>query len=622
MNQTANNRNVIVASILCVAIFFAWQFFIGGPAMKAEQARQQAVAAKLAKDAKAHAATATTAGGVPAQGGAIVHLSRTQALAVGGARVAIDTPSVDGSLMLKGARIDDLRLKCYHERAGSNLKCDNSDKTNPQIVLLSPKGTDYPYFVDFGWIGDNLAVPSDQTVWTVKSGTTLSPGHPVTLGWDNGKGLVFTRVIAIDDQFLFTVTDNVTNKGGAPVALAPYGETVRIGAPQSALKASYMTTLHEGFVGQGSELVDPTYSKFEESGTPPITVSGTGGWLGITDKYWMATVIPPQNENFDGEFRASQFGDVRTFQADYKLAARSIAPGTSTTVTHQLFAGAKVVDTLRHYEDKQHIKNFTDAVDWGWFWFITQPLFFLLDYLYRLIGNFGLAILLLTVCVKAVTFPIANASAKTMAKMKKIQPEQEEIKKRFPDDMPKQQQAIMELYRREKVNPVSGCVPQLLVIPVFFSLYKVMYVTIEMRQAPFWGWIHDLSVPDPTSFINLFGLLPFNPHLVLPPFLAFLSLGVWPILMGCTQWVQTKLNPAPADPIQARMFSLMPIMFTFMFSAFPAGLVIYYTWNNILGIAQQWYIMSRNGVEVHLFKNLRLAHLFGGKTDSKAANDA
>jgi YidC/Oxa1 family membrane protein insertase len=608
MNQTSNNRNLIVATVLCVAIFAAWQFFIGGPAEKAAQARQHEIAAKEAKD---HPHTAAAAGGVPAVGGAVVHLSRAAALAAGGARVKIDTPSVDGSLLLRGARLDDLRLKNYRE---------TQDKKSPEIVLLAPKGTDYPYFVDFGWIGDNLAVPNDQTVWTLASGTTLSPGHPVTLTWDNGKGLVFSRTIAVDGEFMFTVTDNVTNKGGAPVALAPYAATVRIGAPQSALKAGYMTTLHEGFVGWGGELNDPTYSKFDEAGTPPITFSATGGWLGITDKYWMATVIPPQGENFDGEFRASQFGDVRTFQADYRLGARSIAPGKSASVTHQLFAGAKVVDTLRHYQDNLHIVRFVDAVDWGWFRFITQPLFYVLDYFYRLIGNFGLAILLLTVCVKLVTFPIANASAKTMAKMKKIQPEQEKIKERFADDQVKQQQATMELYRREKVNPVSGCLPQLLVIPVFFSLYKVMYVTIEMRQAPFWGWIHDLSVPDPTSWINLFGLLPYHVPAFIP---AVISIGIWPIIMGMTQWVQTKLNPAPADPIQARMFSLMPIMFTFMFATFPAGLVIYYTWNNILGVAQQWYIMSRNGVEVHLFKNLRIAHLFGGgKSGANAANDA
>jgi YidC/Oxa1 family membrane protein insertase len=617
MNPTSNNRNLIIATLLSVAIFLAWQFFIGAPAEKAAEARRAAAE-------RVHAHPAAPAGVPTAVAGGTAHLSRAQALAAGGPRVQIDTPSVDGSLLLKGARFDDLRLKCYHEHAGSNRKCDNSDPRNPQIVLLAPKGTAYPYFVDFGWIGTQgggQPVPDEQTNWKQTGGTTLSPKHPVTLSWDNGHGLIFTRVIAVDDQFMFTVTDSVQNGSGATATLYPFGSTARIGAPQSALNAGYMTTLHEGFVGWAGSLNDPTYSKFKDEGTPPITLSATGGWLGITDKYWMATVIPPQSENFDGAFRATAFGDTKTYQAEYRLGARNVAPGGSATVTHRLFAGAKVVDTLKTYESTLGINSFVMAIDWGWFRFITQPLFLVLDYFYRLIGNFGLAILLLTVCVKAVTFPIANASAKTMAKMKKVQPEQEKIKERFADDPQKQQAAIMELYKREKVNPVTGCVPQLLVIPVFFSLYKVMYVTIEMRQAPFWGWIHDLSAPDPTSIINLFGLLPYSVPAFIP---TFLSIGIWPILMGITQWVQTKLNPAPADPVQARMFSLMPIMFTFMFATFPAGLVIYYTWNNILGVAQQWYIMRRQGVEVHLFKNLRLdavvQRLTGGRVEA-AAND-
>jgi YidC/Oxa1 family membrane protein insertase len=553
--------------------------------MKAEQARN----AVLAKQAQPAAPA-----GIPTTNGQPAHLPRDMALKLTGARIKIDTPSVDGSLLLKGARFDDLRLKNYHETA---------DKKSPEIVLLAPKGTNYPYFVDFGWTnaqGVNQKLPDDNTVWTVKSGTVLSPGHPVTLQWDNGHDLVFTRQIAIDDQFMFTVTDSVQNKGGAATTLYPYALVVRDGVPASQ---NYWV-LHEGFVGWAGSLKDPKYDAFKDDGTPPQTFSATGGWVGITDKYWMAAVAPPQNENFDGSYGGHSFAGGKTYQADYRLGARTAAAGGGTmSVTHHLFAGAKVVDSLRHYEKTLGIVNFDMAIDWGWFWPITQPLFWVLDYFYKLIGNFGLAILLLTVFVKLVTFPIANASAKTMAKMKKVQPEQEKIKERFKDDPAAQQQAVMELYKREKVNPVTGCVPQLLVIPVFFSLYKVFFVTIEMRQAPFYGWIHDLAAPDPTSIINLFGLLPYGvPHFI--P--AFLSIGIWPILMGMTQWVQTKLNPAPADPVQATMFGLMPIMFTFMFATFPAGLVIYYTWNNLLGIAQQWFIMSRQGVEVHLFKNLRL----------------
>jgi YidC/Oxa1 family membrane protein insertase len=629
MNNTSNNRNFIIATILSVAVLFAWEYFIGAPAAKKEQAHQAAIALEQKKAQTA--AAATVPGGVPSAGGSVPHMSRTQALAAGGVRIKIDTPSVDGSLLLKGARIDDLRLKCYHEKPGTNRGCTDTDKTNPQIVLLSPKGTEYPYFADFGWSnaqGGSLSVPADTTVWKLASGTTLSPGHPVTLSWDNGQGLVFTRQIAVDDKFMFTVTDSVTNKARAPAALYPYALVARIGAPKSALDASYMSTLHEGFVGvSNGSLTDPRYGEFKEDNTPAIRSESTGGWVGITDKYWMAAVIPPQAEKFAGAFSANSFPGSKTYQANYSLGERTVAPGRTASVTHHLFAGAKVYDTIRHYEDALGIQRFDLAIDWGWFLFITQPLFFVLDQFYRLIGNFGLAILLLTVCVKVVTFPIANRSAKMMAKMKKIQPEQEKIKERFPDDLQKQQTAVMELYKREKVNPVSGCLPQLLVIPIFFSLYKVMYVTIEMRQAPFYGWIHDLSVPDPTSIINLFGLLPFDAHATVPTVLSFLSIGIWPILMGITQWVQTKLNPAPADPVQARMFSLMPIMFTFMFATFPAGLVIYYTWNNILGVAQQWYIMRQQGVEIHLFKNLKLdgivQRLTGGKApDDKAANDS
>ncbi len=599
MNDTGNNRNMILFVVLSAAIFGLWYFFIGEPAMKAEQARQAAIA-RQHKPADAPAQP----NGLPAMAGGAAHQSRSAALEAGGPRIRIETPSVDGSLVLKGARFDDLRLKNYHETA---------DKKSPEIVLLSPKGTEFPYFVDFGWSnapGVNQALPNDQTVWTVKSGTVLAPGKPVTLQWDNGHGLIFTRQIAVDAQFMFTITDSVQNMGAAAATLYPYALVVRDGVPKTQ---SYWV-LHEGFVGYANGLKDPKYDDFKDEGTPPQTFSSTGGWLGITDKYWMAAVAPPQNENFDGSFGGHSFAGGKTYQADYRLGARNAAAGGGTvSVTHHLFAGAKVVDTLRHYEHTLGIDSFDMAIDWGWFKPITQPLFWVLDYFYKLIGNFGLSILLLTVFVKLVTFPIANASAKTMAKMKKVQPEQEKIKERFKDDPAAQQAAIMELYRKEKVNPVTGCVPQLLVIPVFFSLYKVFFVTIEMRQAPFYGWIHDLAAPDPTSIINLFGLLPFSPPSWIP---AFLSIGIWPILMGITQWVQTKLNPAPADPIQARMFGLMPIMFTFMFATFPAGLVIYYTWNNILGVAQQWYIMSRNGVEVHLFKNLRLhdvwARLTGG----------
>jgi YidC/Oxa1 family membrane protein insertase len=588
--MNGNRNNMFLAIALSAMVIFAWQYFVVTPQMKADQARQ----AQLAKEAKKQPQAAQTGGapgtvpGMP--GGVTVHMSREAALKQGGARVAIDSPLLDGSIALKGAKLDDLRLKKYHETL---------DPKSAEIVLLAPKGTSYPYYAQFGWIGKN--VPTDQTVWTPQGDGALSPGHPVTLTWDNGQGLTFTRVIAVDDQYMFSVTDSVNNTSGAAQTLYPFAYVAREGVP----KEQTSWVLHQGFVGvaEGSE-VDAKYDDFKEDGTPPKTFSSTGGWVGITDKYWMAAVIPPQGETYNGAYLGSKLGNDKAYQANYRLGARIVAGGAQAQVKHQLFAGAKVVDILRGYQKSQNIARFDKAVDWGWFWFLTQPLFWLLDIFNKFIGNFGIAILMLTVVVKILFFPLANASFKSMSRMKKVQPYMEEIKKAHKDDPQRQQQEMMALYRREKVNPLTGCLPMLIQIPVFFSLYKVLFVTIEMRQAPFYGWIHDLSAPDPTSILNLFGLLPYHIPAFVP---AYLSIGIWPILMGITQFVQTKLNPAPADPVQAKMFTFMPLIFTFMFATFPAGLVIYYTWNNLLSVAQQYYIMRKEGVDVHLFENLKLA---------------
>ena len=581
------NKNVLLAIALSAAVLFLWQYFVATPSMKAEQARQATLSRQVKKTTPAPSAAlpgVTTASG---------HMTREAALKAGGKRVVIDTPMVDGSILLKGARIDDLRLKKYRETV---------DPKSPEIVLLAPRSTDYPYYAEFGWVGA-AGMPDGNSNWTQVNGGTLAPNHPVLLRWDNGHGLVFTRSIAIDDKYMFTVTDAVSNRGGAPVNLFPYGIVARQGTPKEVANMS----LHIGFVGvaNGSEQ-DAKYTDFKEPGTPAKKFSSTGGWLGITDKYWMAAVIPPQNENFEGEYYGGKNGaGVDSFQSDYRLGQRAIAPGATVNVTHKLFAGAKVVDILRGYQDTQNIIHFDKAVDWGWFFFLTRPFFWLLNILNKALGNFGLAILALTVVVKLVFFPLANASYRSMSKMKKLQPQMEELKKTHKEDPQKLQVAMMELYKREKANPVSGCLPILLTIPVFFSLYKVLFVTIEMRHAPFYGWIHDLSAPDPTSFLNLFGLIPYNPHSVLPAFLSFLSIGVWPIIYGITQWMQTKLNPPPPDPVQAKMFAFMPLIFTFMFATFPAGLVIYYAWNNLLSVAQQWFIMKREGADVSFFNNIK-----------------
>jgi YidC/Oxa1 family membrane protein insertase len=599
----SENRNLVLAMVLSLAVYLGWTYFVSGPQMKTEQAKR-AHAAEVAKVQSGAAAP-----GAPQAAAQVAHLSLADALKRGGPRIAIQTPSVDGTLLLKGARLDDLRLKNYRETV---------DKKSPEIVLFSPEGSPYPYYAQFGFVAQDkkVAVPSSGTPWKQVGSGALTPKTPVTLTWDNGQGLVFTRVIKVDDKFMFTVSDSVANTSHAKATLYPYAYVARDGVP----KTQHFWVLHEGFVGVGDgSLKDPSYDDFKDEGTPPKTFTSTGGWLGITDKYWMAAVIPPQGESFDASYSAKPYQDSKTYQADYRLGPHAVAPGGTITVTQHLFAGAKVFDTIRTYEHGMNIQRFDLAIDWGWFIIITQPLFWLLDQLYRYIGNFGLAILALTVIVKTIFFPIANAQYKSMGKMKKIQPEMEKLKQRFADDPQKQQAALMELYKREKVNPVAGCLPMVLIIPVFFSLYKTVFVTIEARHAPFYGWIHDLAAPDPTSLVNLFGLLPFDPHAVLPSFLGFLSIGIWPILMGCTQWLQTKMNPAPADPIQAKMFAFMPLIFTFMFATFPSGLVIYYTWNNLLSVAQQYVMMRRQGVEVHLFENLKFKNLLGGGTKALPA---
>jgi YidC/Oxa1 family membrane protein insertase len=582
------NRNLLLAVALSAVVLFGWEYFIATPQLKAQQAQQA-----LAHQEKKQSAANTQA---PQAAVSAAHLGRDQALKLGGARVAIDTPTVDGSLLLKGARFDDLRLKNYRETV---------DPKSSEIVLLAPESTSYPYFAMFGWAGDpsaHIKVPDTATPWKLASGTVLAPGKPITLSWDNGQGLVFTRTIAVDNQYLFTISDAVTNKTNGAVTLFPYAYVARDGVPAS----THYSALHEGFVGiVNNDLNDPSYDDVKDD-KPPVTFQSTGGWVGITDKYWMAAVIPPQNDAFSGAYRATKSGDIKSYQANYRLDGKTIAPGATVSVTQRLFAGAKLYNILEDYETRLDIPRFRYAIDWGWFFFITRPMFLLLHFFYSYTGNFGIAIILLTVVIRMLFFPLANTQFKSMSRMKKLQPQVEALKARFADDKVRQQQEMMELYKREKVNPVSGCLPVLIQIPVFFSLYKVLIVTIEMRHAPFWGWVHDLSAPDPTSMLNLFGLLPYDPHVYLPSFLAFLSIGAWPILMGATQWLQTKMNPAPADPVQARMFALMPLIFTAMLSQFPVGLVIYYAWSNLLSISQQYFIMRRQGVEIHLFNNLKL----------------
>ena len=615
--MTQETKNLLLAMGLSALVLIGWNQFYGKPALERAKVAQQAQtqggqtqgaqtqgAPTPGQTAPAPAAVPApagqpaapgAAGSAPtAPGAAPVAGTKTREEAIAASpRVAIQTPSLSGSINLTGGRIDDVRLTGYRE---------TTDPKSPTIVLFSPLGAPRPYWADTGFVaapGANVPTPNAQTVWTADS-QALGADKPVTLSWDNGQGLLFKRSFKVDDKFLFTVTDTVENRGAAAVTLYPYALVAREGRPE----LSGYAVLHEGLVGVvgDSSVHEYTYDKIEKEGRP-VSWKGEGGWLGLTDKYWSGAVIPAQKGEFEGRFSAFGQG-AKTYQADALGAPLGVAPGASAANVTNIFAGAKETAVIDGYQASLGVKNFDLMIDWGWFYFITKPLFKLLDLIYKMVGNFGVAILIVTLIVKGVFYPLANKSYASMAKMKAVQPEMEAIKTRFGDDRAKQQQELMELYKREKINPVAGCLPILLQIPVFFALYKVIFITIEMRHAPFFGWIKDLSAPDPTNIFNLFGLLPLDPT-QLPVFGPFLHLGVWPLIMGVTMWLQMKMNPEPTDPVQKTMFAWMPVIFTFMLGAFPAGLVIYWTWNNILSVLQQGHIMRQNGVKIELFDNLK-----------------
>ena len=453
---------------------------------------------------------------------------------------------------------------------------------------LAPAGTAHPYYAEFGWVPAEAgtAVPNTETVWSA-SADTLTPDKPVTLTWDNGHGLVFERVIAIDRNYMFQVTDRVRNAGDHEVTLLPYGLVSRHGTPQT----SGYYILQEGPIGfLDGKLKEVKYKDLNEKNA--IEQSTTGGWIGITDKYWLVSLVPDQQKQMNTRFLYNSVRGEDRYQVDMLGEGMSAKPGDTIESKTRLFAGAKEVKLLDAYVDNLGIQKFDLAVDFGWFYFLTKPFFYLLSFLHGLIGNFGVAILVFTVLVKLVVFPLANQSYRSMSKMKQLQPQITAIRERCGEDKERMNKEMMELYKREKANPLAGCLPIFIQIPIFFALYKVLFVTIEMRHAPFFGWVHDLSAPDPTTIFNLFGLLPFTPP-------TFFMIGVWPLLMGFTMWFQQKLNPAPPDPVQQKVFAALPFVFTFMLAAFPAGLVIYWAWNNLLSIAQQWVIMRSMGVKVN-----------------------
>ncbi|MBS0532617.1 MAG: membrane protein insertase YidC [Proteobacteria bacterium] len=612
-----DNKNTILAIVLSAVVLIAWQYFYAMPqaekqkqlAQQQQQTTQQAAPPTAnAQSGVAPAAPGTVPGTPNAAAGAPPAQTRTAAVAAS-PRVAIDTGVLTGSIALKGGRIDDLSLLKFRETV---------DPKSPPITLLSPSGSPEPFYAEFGWTAGSadVKVPTADTVWTQVGSNKLDVAHPLTLTWDNGAGLTFKRTIAVDDKYLFTVKDEVANASDKPVTLYPYALISRHGTP---VTAGYYV-LHEGLVGYlGAEgLQEYTYKKMLDlkpnaSGVKSVDFKVTDGWLGITDKYWAAALLPPTDAALTAHFTTGTIGQTPTYQTDYLMNGVTVAPGATGNATGRLFAGAKEVSAvginfplvgIGGYTKALGLNHFDLLIDWGWFYFITKPMFLAMDFFFHLLGNFGLAILMVTVIVKLIFFPLASKSYASMAKMKAVQPQMVALRERYPDDKAKQQQMLMELYKKEKINPLAGCLPIVIQIPVFFSLYKVLFVTIEMRHAPFFGWIHDLSAPDPTNIFTLFGLIPVDPTIV-PVIGHFLHLGIWPLIMGVTMWVQMKLNPAPPDPTQAMIFNWMPIIFTFMLGSFPAGLVIYWAWNNTLSVAQQATIMRKNGAKIELFDNIK-----------------
>ena len=598
-----SQKNLLLAIVLSVGVLLVWQVFYAGPKLKDDQERRQRVQQEQSQVREQPGAPTTapvTAPGAAPQPGTAVPsaapvapaLTRDAAVETS-PRVRIETPSLRGSISLAGGRIDDLVLVKYHETV---------DPKSPNVVFFSPSGAPHPYYAEYGWIaggGVTQAMPGRDTVWRAEKDAPLTPSSPVTLVWDNGQGLVFRRTIAVDADYLFTVTEEVQNKTAGEVTLHPFSLISRHGTPPT----SGYYILHEGPIGVMGDagLQEPNYPDLlKEGGTK--TFKQTGGWIGMTDKYWGAALIPNQKTQYDAKMSGTK-GAKEFFQTDFLMAGVSVPPGGQGTSVSDLFAGAKQVSLIEAYHEKLNAKNFDLMIDWGWFYFITKPLFKLLHWLSQALGNYGLAVLATTVLVKAAFFPLANKSYESMAKMKKLQPEMEKIRERFKEDRVKQQQELMALYKNQKINPMAGCLPIALQIPVFFALYKVLFITIDMRHAPFFGWIKDLSAPDPSNVFNLFGLLSYDPT-TLPMFGQLLHVGVWPLIMGCTMWVQMQLNPQQPDPVQQKIFNWMPVVFTFMLASFPSGLVIYWAWNNVLSLLQQYTIMRRNNTEVHLWKNL------------------
>ena len=500
-------------------------------------------------------------------------------------RVSFKNSSIEGSINLKGAIVDDLILSKYK----TSLEPESSN-----IQLLLPDGTANPYYIETGWKelkNTNIDLPNLDTEWESDS-LNLTPTNPISLTWTNNQNVTFKVNYSIDDKYLFSITQEIINNSNKDVEVFPYRLIKRINTPDTI----NFFILHEGLISLiNDELLEKNYDDIAEDCTSSLQTKKSfcdnksqGGWLGFTDKYWMSALIPNSDQSINVNYRHGNNGRD-SYRAGYVGEIYNIAPNNSLSYEGKLFVGAKKLDVLSIYDDKLSIPRFTDAIDWGWFSFLTKPVSYAINWFYGYAGNFGLAIIAFTILMRLILFPLAQASFKSMAKMKKLQPDMQRLKETYPNDRQKMQQELMALYKREGANPVAGCLPILVQIPIFFSLYKVLFVTIEMYHAPFYGWIHDLSAPDPLGLMTLFGIIPWS----VPPILSIIDIGILPIFMGFTMWLQQKLNPAPADPTQARIFALLPFVFTFVLAGFAAGLVLYWSVNNILSIAQQWFIQRR-----------------------------
>ena len=568
--MSPENRNLILAMAVSMAILVLWQSFFVEPQMQAEQ-QAQMQSQQLNLDGTPQLDQ------IERNGQLQLELPERPLEDV--PRITISGPLLEGSLTSRGARIDDLLLKNYRV---------SLDEESENVRLFNRVSSQNPYFSEFGWVSQapDQPMPSAKTVWTLLD-SELTPQKPARLSWDNGNGLTFLRTIRINDDYLITINDTITSNLDTSISLNPYGLVRRTGTPAT----QGMWILHEGLLGVfDNTLKEWTYSELQDDNQAGFDYDSEeqGGWAGITDKYWLSAIMPQQSETVKFSMRALPGSEDR-YQADFLGKAIIVPAGGEVNWSGYLFAGAKKVDLLDKYEEELGVSHFDLAIDFGWFYFLTKPFFYAITYFNGLLGNFGLAIIAFTILVRLVLFPLANKSYRSMGKMRELAPKIQQLRESAGDDRTKMNQEMMALYKKEKVNPAAGCLPILLQIPVFFALYKVLYVSIEMRHAPFYGWISDLSAIDPTSLFNLFGLLPYSVDF-LP---SFLSIGLWPVLMGITMFLQMRLNPPPPDPIQAKIFQYMPIFFTFLLATFPAGLVIYWTWNNLLSILQQWWI-TRN----------------------------